>query len=104
MKGKIELYYALPNLDAYLKEKGIDESQLQPLIHLFVSGAAEHYMEANLADIEGVIGEALQNEGLDTITKGKFEDLTTAHCKLIVDKDEHILDRQVLHATKRRKK
>ena len=104
MKGKIELYYALPNMDAYLKEKGVLEQQLKPLIHMLVAGAAEHYLEENLSDVEGVIGDFLQNEGLESITKGAFEDLTTTHCKVLVERDEHILDRNIERLTKRKMK
>lgn len=104
MKGKIELFYALPNMDAYLKEKGVSEQQLKPLIHMLVAGAAERYLEENLEELEGVITDFLQNEGLSSITKGSFEDLTTMHCKVLVERDEHILDRTIEHLAKRKKK
>ena len=104
MKGKIELFYALPYVDAYLKEKGIPEQHLKPLIQMLVAGAAEHYLQENLADLEGVIGHYLQNERLDSITKETFDDLATMHCKVLVDLDEHILDRSVEHLAKDKKK
>lgn len=104
MKGKIELYYALPNVDAYLKEKGIPEEQLKPLIHMLVSGAAEYYLQENLADLEGVIGHYLQEEKFDAITKETFDDLATMHCKVLVDLDEHILDQKMEGLVKRKKK
>ena len=104
MKGKIELFYALPNMDAYLKENGVPEQQLKPLIHMLVAGAAERYLEDNLEELEGVIGDFLQNDGLNSITKGSFEDLATMHCKVLVERDEHILDKQIEHISKRKKK
>ena len=104
MKGKIELFYALPNVDAYLKEKGIPVQQLKPLIQMLVAGAAEYYLKENLADLEGVIGHYLQEEKFDAITKETFDDLATMHCKVLVDLDEHILDRSIENLAKRKKK
>ena len=56
MKGKIELFYALPNIGAYLEKKGIPEQHFKPLI------------------------------------------------QMLVELDEHILDRTVEHLAKRKKK
>ena len=86
MKGKIELFYALPNVDAYFEEKGIPEQQLKPLIHMLVAGAAEYHLKENLENLEGVIGHYLQEEKLDAITKETFDDLASMHCKVLVDK------------------
>ena len=36
MKGKIELFYALPNIGAYLEKKGIPELHFKPLIEMLV--------------------------------------------------------------------
>lgn len=104
MKGKIELFYALPNVDAYFEEKGIPEQQLKSLIHTLVAGAAEYYLQENLADLEGVIGHYLQEEKFYSIAKETFDDLATMHCKVLVDLDEHILDRSIEHLAKRKKK
>lgn len=103
MKGKIELFYALPNIDAYLKEKGVPEQHLKPLIHMLVTGAAEYYLQENLSDVEGVIGHYLREERLDSITKETFDDLATMHCKMLVDVDEHILDNTIEQLTKCKK-
>ena len=103
MKGKIELFYALPQMDAYLEEKGVPEQLLKPLIHMLIAGAAEHYLEEKLSDVEGVIGDFLQNEGLETITQGAFEDLAAKHCKVLVERDEHILNRKMEILAKRKK-
>ena len=104
MKGKIELFYALPNIGTYLEKKGIPEQHLKPLIQMLVAGAAEYHLKENLADLEGVIGHYLQEEKLDSITKATFEDLTTMHCKVLVELDEHILDRTIEHLAKHQKK
>ena len=45
MKGKIELFYALPNIGAYLEKKGIPEQHLTPLIQMLVAGAAEYHLK-----------------------------------------------------------
>jgi hypothetical protein len=104
MKGKIELFYALPNIDAYLEKKGIPKQHLKPLIQMLVAGAAEYNLKENIADLEGVIGHYLQEEKLDAITKEPFDDLASMHCKVLVELDEHILDRTIEHLAKRKKK
>lgn len=104
MKGKIELFYALPNIGAYLEKKGIPEQRLKPLIQMLVEGAAEYHLKENLENLEGVIGHYLQEEKLDAITKETFDDLASMHCKVLVELDEHILDRTVEHLAKRKKK
>ena len=88
MKGKIELFYALPNIGAYLEKKGIPEQHLKPLIQMLVEGAAEYHLKENLENLEGVIGHYLQS----------------MHCKVLVELDEHILDRTIEHLAKRKKK
>lgn len=104
MKGKIELFYALPNIGAYLEKKGIPEQHLKPLIQMLVEGATECHLKENLENLEGVIGDYLQEEKLDAITKETFDDLASMHCKVLVELDEHILDRTVEHLAKRKKK
>jgi hypothetical protein len=107
MKGKIELFYALPNIGAYLEKKGIPEQHLKPLIQMLIEGAAECHLKENLENLEGVIGHYLNEEKLDAITKitkETFDDLASMHCKVLVELDEHILDRTVEHLAKRKKK
>jgi len=99
------LFYALPNIGAYLEKKGIPEQHFKPLIQMLVEGAAEYHLKENLEDLEGVIGHYyLQEEKLDAITKETFDDLASMHCKVLVELDEHILDRTVEHLAKRKKK
>ena len=112
MKGKIELFYALPNIGAYLEKKGIPEPKIVTrfwivgiaLAVITVAGAAEYHLKENLENLEGVIGHYLQEEKLDAITKETFDDLASMHCKVLVELDEHILDRTVEHLAKRKKK
>ena len=53
MKGKIELFYALPNIGAYLEKKGIPEQHLKPLIQMLVAGAAEYKTRAGYMSHKG---------------------------------------------------
>ena len=69
MKGKIELFYALPNIGAYLEKKGIPELHFKPLIQMLVAGAAEYHLKENLENLEGVIGHYFQEEKLDPLLR-----------------------------------
>ncbi len=93
MKGRIELYYDMPHLEAYLKASGAnyDGSILKDVLDEFIKEAVLHHIEENKFTIMGTLNNFLENKELFIGSRELFRRLPKATEDIFFDTDEDTL-------------
>ena len=93
MKGRIELYYDMPHLEAYLKASGAnyDGSILKDVLHEFIKEAVLHHIEENKFTIMGTLNNFLENKELFSGSREVFRRLPKATEDIFFDTDKDTL-------------
>jgi len=80
MKGRIELYYDMPHLEAYLEASGAnyDGSILKDVLDEFMKEAVLHHVEENKFTIMGTLNNFLENKELFCGSRELFRRLPKA--------------------------
>ena len=93
MKGRIELYYDMPHLEAYLKASGAnyDGSILKDVLDEFIKEAVLHHIEENKFTIMGTLNNFLENKELFIGSRELFRRLPKATEDIFFDTDKDTL-------------
>lgn len=93
MKGRIELYYDMPHLEAYLKASGAnyDGSILKDVLDEFIKEAVLHHIEENKFTIMGTLNNFLENKELFIGSCELFRRLPKATEDIFFDTDKDTL-------------
>ena len=93
MNGKIELYYDMPHLEAYLKASGAnyDESRLNGVLDEFMKEAVLHHVEEKKFIIMGTLNEYLENKEIFDGSREVFRMLPAISENLFFDTDMNTL-------------
>ena len=93
MKGRIELYYDMPHLEAYLKASGAnyDGSILKDVLDEFIKEAVLHHIEENKFTIMGTLNNFLENKELFSESRELFRRLPKATEDIFFDTDKDTL-------------
>lgn len=93
MKGRIELYYDMPHLEAYLKASGAnyDGSILKDVLDEFIKEAVLHHIEENKFTIMGTLNNFLENKELFSGSRELFRRLPKATEDIFFDTDKDTL-------------
>ena len=93
MKGRIELYYDMPHLEAYLKVSGAnyDGSILKDVLDEFIKEAVLHHIEENKFTIMGTLNNFLENKELFIGSRELFRRLPKVSEDIFFDTDKDTL-------------
>lgn len=93
MKGRIELYYDMPHLEAYLKASGAnyDGSILKDVLDEFIKEAVLHHIEENKFTIKGTLNNFLENKELFNGSRELFRRLPKVAEDIFFDTDKDTL-------------
>lgn len=93
MKGRIELYYDMSHLEAYLKASGAnyDGSRLKDVLDEFIKEAVLHHIEENKFTIMGTLNNFLENKELFSGSRELFRRLPKATEDIFFDTDKDTL-------------
>lgn len=93
MKGRIELYYDMPHLEAYLKASGAnyDGSILKDVLDEFIKEAVLHHIEENKFTIMGTLNNFLENKELFSGSREVFRRLPKVSEDIFFDTDKDTL-------------
>lgn len=93
MKGRIELYYDMPHLEAYLKASGAnyDGSILKDVLDEFIKEAVLHHIEENKFTIMGTLNNFLENKELFSGSRELFRRLPKVSEDIFFDTDKDTL-------------
>lgn len=93
MKGRIELYYDMPHLEAYLKASGAnyDGSILKDVLDEFIKEAVLHHIEENKFTIMGTLNNFLENKEFFIGSRELFRWLPKATEDIFFDTDKDTL-------------
>lgn len=93
MKGKIEIYYDTPHLEAYLKTCGanFDENKLNEVLDNFMKEAVLHHIEERKFIIMGTLNEYLENKELFDGSREVFRMLPTISEDIFFETDKSTL-------------
>lgn len=93
MKGRIELYYDMPHLEAYLKASGAnyDGSILKDVLDEFIKEAVLHHIEENKFTIMGTLNNFLENKELFIGSRELFRRLPKVSEDIFFDTDKDTL-------------
>ena len=93
MKGRIELYYDMPHLEAYLKASGAnyDGSILKDVLDEFIKEAVLHHIEENKFTIMGTLNNFLENKELFSGSRELFRRLPKVAEDIFFDTDKDTL-------------
>ncbi len=93
MKGRIELYYDMPHLEAYLEASGAnyDGSILKDVLDEFIKEAILHHIEENKFTIMGTLNNFLENKELFIGSRELFRRLPKVSEDIFFDTDKDTL-------------